>query len=128
MAAVASFMSVDVPGDDKTNLEPLVGGWTWQSLVTSLWEQIVAVGLITNLLRLFGTRRREGGPIMSSAGVSTYTVYIIHPIVLISLALALRDLPVPSLVKFLVTVPIAVILLFASAHYIRQMPVLRHVL
>ena len=65
--AVVSFMSVDVPGNGMTNLEPLFGGWTWQSLVTSLWEQIGAVGLITNLLSLFGTRCREAGPIMSSA-------------------------------------------------------------
>jgi hypothetical protein len=48
--------------------------------------------------------------------------------VLVLLALALRDVPVPSLVKFLATTPIAVVLLFAIAHYIRQLPVLRHVL
>jgi hypothetical protein len=123
-----AFMSVDVPGDGRTNLEPLIGGWTWQSLVMSLWEQIVAVGLITNLLRAFATRRRDAGPILSSAAASTYTVYIVHPLVLVLLALALRDVPVPSLVKFLATTPIAVVLLFAIAHYIRQLPVLRHVL
>ncbi len=57
-----------------------------------------------------------------------YTVYIVHPIVLVLLALALRNLPVPSFTKFLLTAPVAVVVLFASAPYIRRAPLLRQVL
>jgi hypothetical protein len=126
--AVLAFLSTDVPGDGKTNLEALIGGATWQSLATALWEQVVAVGVITNLLRAFGGRRSEPGPVLSSAAASTYTVYIVHPIVVVALALALRDVPIPSLGKFLVAAPIAVVALFGSAHYVRRAPLLRHVL
>jgi hypothetical protein len=48
--------------------------------------------------------------------------------VVVSLALVLRDVAIPSLAKFAVTLPVAVLLLFASAHYIRRAPVLRRVL
>jgi glucan biosynthesis protein C len=128
VGAVVAFVSTDVPGDGKMNLEGLIGGGTWQSFVVALWEQVVAVGLITNLLEAFGTRSDEPGPLLSSAAASTYTVYIVHPIVVVVLALALRDVPIPSLAKFLVAVPIAVLVLFASAHYVRRAPLLRAVL
>jgi hypothetical protein len=128
VAVVAAFVAADVPGDGKTNLEPLIGGWTLPSLVTSMWEQIFAVGLITNLLRRFHEKRNTAGPVLSSAAASAYTVYILHPIVLVSLALVLRDVAIPSLAKFALTLPIAVLLLFASAHHIRRVPLLRRVL
>jgi hypothetical protein len=127
-AVLAAFWSTDVPGDGRANLEPLVGGWTWQSLVTSLWEQILAVGIIVNLLRSFYRTRNTAGPVLSSAAVSAYTVYIVHPVVLVALALALRNVGIPSLAKFSLTAPIAVLLLFGTARYIRQAPVLRRVL
>lgn len=127
-AVVVAFLSTDVPGDGKTNLEPLIGGATWQSFVTALWEQVVAVGLITNLLKTFAAWRHRPGPILSSAAASTYTVYIVHPIALVALALALRDVPIPSFAKFCLTAPIAVVVLFASAHFVRQAPLLREVL
>ena len=128
VAAVAAFVATDVPGDGKTNLEPLIGGWTWPSLVTSMWEQVLAVGLVTNLLRRFHKKRNTAGPVLASAAASAYTVYILHPIVLVSLALLLRDVAIPSLAKFAMTLPIAVPLLFGSAHYIRRVPLLRRVL
>jgi hypothetical protein len=125
---LAAFISADIPGDGRTTLEPLIGGWTWQSLVTSLWEQTFAVGLIAHLLRTFRERRNAAGPILSSAAASAYTVYIVHPVVVVLLALALRDLAVPSVAKFLLAAPIAVIALFAAARYIRTVPLLREVL
>ena len=128
VGVLVAFMATDVPGDGKTNLEPLIGGWSWPSLVTSMWEQVLAVGLIIHLLRRFHVKRNAAGPVLSSAAASAYTVYILHPIVLISLALALRDVTIPSLAKFSLTAPIAVLLLFASAHYIRRAPLLRRVL
>jgi fucose 4-O-acetylase-like acetyltransferase len=128
VAVAAAFVAVDTPGDGRTNLTPLIGGWTWPSLVTSLWEQVFAVGLITNLLRRFHATRDTAGAVLSSAAASSYTVYIVHPLLLVALALLLRDVRIPSLVKFALTAPIAVVLLFGSAHYLRQAPVLRRVL
>ena len=46
---------------------------------------------------------------------------------LAALALAFRNVPIPSFAKFSLTAPVAVILLFVSAHYLRQAP-LRNVL
>jgi hypothetical protein len=127
-AVVLAFVSADVPGDGKTNLDPLVGGGTWQSFVTALWEQVVAVGLITNLLSMFARWQHPSGPIFRSAAASTYTVYIVHPILLVVLVRALHDVAIPSIAKFIIIAPIAVVTLFASAHYIRRAPLLRRVL
>lgn len=112
----------------QANLDAFVGGWTWQSLAVSVWEQLFAVGMIVNLLRGFHEARNTAGPILSAAAASSYTVYVFHPIVVVLLAVALRHLPVPSLAKFAIAAPIAVLVMFAAARWVRMAPLIRRVL
>ena len=112
----------------SANLGALIGGWTWQSLAVSVWEQIFAVGMIVSLLRAFHARWNQAGPILSSAAASTYAVYVFHPIVVVAMAVALGGVALPSAAKFFVTAPIAVIVLFAMAPWVRRAPLLRDVL
>jgi hypothetical protein len=127
VAVLVAFVSVDVPGDGVTNLDPLIGGATWPSFVVALWEQVVAVGLITNLVAAFAARA-GGGPVLASAAAAAYTVYVVHPVVVVALALAFRGLPIPSVAKFLLIAPIAVVVVFGVAPWIRRAPALRQVL
>jgi membrane-associated PAP2 superfamily phosphatase len=52
----------------------------------------------------------------------------VHPVVVVALAFALRDVPIPSLAKFLLAAPIAIVLLFTIAPWLRKAPLLRSVL
>ena len=121
---VPAFLLTGGQGD----LDPFIGGWTWQSLAVSLWEQIFGVGMIVNLLRMFRERWNTAGPILSSAAASTYTVYVFHPIVVVLLAVMLHPLDVPTLAKVAIAWPVAVGILFAGAPYVRRAPLLRRVL
>jgi fucose 4-O-acetylase-like acetyltransferase len=127
-AIVTAFFWTGAAAGGQGDLDPFMGGWTWQSFATSLWEQIFGVGMIVNLLRAFRERWNAAGPMLSSAAASTYTVYVFHPIVVVLLARTLHPLEIPSLAKVAIAWPIAVVLLFTSAPYLRRTPFLGRVL
>ena len=66
-----------------------------------------------------------GGDRMSA---STYTVFIIHPLVIVFLALFFRNVRVFPLFKFLLLAPLALVICFVLAHFIRLIPGLKRVL
>jgi hypothetical protein len=76
----------------------------------------------------FREKRNTRGPILRSAAASAYTVYIIHPLFVVALCRALGDVPIPSLAKFALIAPVAVVLCFSSANVIRRAPLLRRIL
>ncbi len=79
------------------------GGWNLQAAVYALWEPFLAWGVIMGLLH-FTTRRFETpGALWRSLSRRAYAIYIIHPPVLVVLALAWRSIAAPPALKFLVT-------------------------
>lgn len=127
-AIVVVFFSTGGVGNGQGDLAPFIGGWTGQSLATSLWEQLFGVGMIVNLLRSFRNRWNSSGPVLSSAAASSYAVYVVHPIVVVLLAVVLHPVAVPSLTKVAIALPIAVVVLFAAAPWLRRVPLLGSVL
>ncbi len=127
LASLGAMLAL-VFGGSEHGLAPFDGGLHWQSLVTSLWEQSYAVGIIILLLAWFGLRFDRQGPLLRAAAADSYTVYIIHPLVVVVFALAMRDVPLPALAKFAVLAPVALITCFASAHLVRRLPFTRRIL
>jgi surface polysaccharide O-acyltransferase-like enzyme len=84
--------------------------------------------MIVGLLWIFSTRYDHQGPVARAAAADTYTVYLIHPLVLIPLALGLQALALPPVPKFLVASALAIPLCFILAHLIRAIPGAKRVL
>ena len=57
-----------------------------------------------------------------AAAANSYAVYVLHPAILVILALCVRDLALDSLVKFALLAPVALATCFGSAHLIRKLP------
>jgi fucose 4-O-acetylase-like acetyltransferase len=76
------------------------GGAHWQSAALSIWEALVCVGMSLGVLALF--RARLGGQRAFSKFMSdnAFAVYVIHPPILVALALALTPLAAPPIAKF----------------------------
>lgn len=110
------------------DLSPLLGGLHWQSLVYSLWEQLTGIMIIVGLLWLFRERVNHQGPVAKAATADTYTVYIIHPLILVPLAFGLQSLLLPSIPKFILVSAVAIPLCFLIAHLIRAHPGVTRVL
>lgn len=104
------------------------GGLHWQALLYALWEAIVCVGLCIGLSGLFRKRFNIQGKIGKALSASAYTVYLIHPLVIVPLAYAARNIALYPLLKFALVVLIAVPLCFFISYFIRKIPLARKIL
>lgn len=110
------------------DLSPLLGGLHWQALLYSLWEQMTGIMIIIGFLWLFRERVNHQGPVAKAAAADTYTVYIIHPLILVPLAIGLQFLLLPPIPKFILVSALAIPLCFLIAHLIRGLPGVTRVL
>jgi glucan biosynthesis protein C len=105
-----------------------VGRGTWQSLAYALWESLFGVGMILSLFILFREQFKNEGRLGRFLSGHSYTVYIIHPLVLVALGYAFAWLKVIAVVKFVVVATLAIPLCWASAYLVRSLPLARRVL
>jgi hypothetical protein len=58
----------------------------------------------------------------------TFATYVLHPAVIIPLALLLSGIQMNLGLKFLLVAPVAVALCFVIGYYIRKLPLVKYVL
>lgn len=104
------------------------GGWNAQAIAYAFWEPLMAWGLIMGLVHGFGQRFATLGPSGTALARRAYTIFIIHPPVLVAVALAWRDIAAPHLVKFAVTGTVTCLLCYWIAGLLLRVPALRRVL
>jgi len=75
-------------------------GFTWPALLYAFWEPFVAWGLIAAWLLVFRHSMNHPSAFWNWLGRRAYAVYIIHPPVLVGIALLLHFWSAPALVKF----------------------------
>ncbi|NYT21868.1 MAG: acyltransferase family protein [Methanomicrobiales archaeon] len=119
------LLTVDLPAGD---LAPLLGGLHWQACAYALWEQVTGILIIVGLVWGFRKWFNHQGPVTSAAAADTYTVYIIHPLVLVPLSLGLLAVALPPFPKFLLVSVLAIPLCFIIAHLVRSIPGAQRVL
>ena len=76
------------------------GGLSFEAIFYALWEPFVAWGLIAAWLLVFRERMNQPSAVWSWLNRRAYAVYIIHPPVLVSIALLLHNWAAPALIKF----------------------------
>jgi glucan biosynthesis protein C len=105
-----------------------LGGGFWQSGVYALWDSTFAVGMVLGLITLF--RRRFDYPSRLGRFLSqhSYTVFVIHIPVIVSLAVAMQWIHLYQLFKFGLAAVIGVPLCFGAAYLVRRIPLADRVL
>jgi peptidoglycan/LPS O-acetylase OafA/YrhL len=78
------------------------GGLSWTAVFYALWEPFVAWGAISAWLLSFRARMNRSSRFWDWLSRRAYAVYILHPPVLVTIALLLHGWGAPPLVKFLV--------------------------
>jgi hypothetical protein len=100
----------------------VTGGLHWQAVLYALWEQMACVMIITALLWTFSRWLNVQGPVTRAMAGDSYTVYVFHPVVLVSLSLLVAGVALPSLAKFAIVLPLTIACTFILAHLIRAIP------
>jgi peptidoglycan/LPS O-acetylase OafA/YrhL len=124
-AAVAAVALVLVLGSAG---EAILGHGTWPSLMAATCESALAVGIILGLLVLFRERGNHQGRVRRFLSAHAYTVYVIHPVVLVALGYALGGVQAPAVAKFALLAVLAVPLCWVMAFPVRALPGARKVL
>ncbi|MEJ2597312.1 MAG: acyltransferase family protein [Anaerolineales bacterium] len=127
--ALLSLPLFTVFGGALENPDPFKGGMAWQSLTTSILEAVYCVAMSILLLGIFRQRLDLQGRLSQLLSRNAYTVYIIHPAVLVGLAYALRGFAIDPLLKYALVAPVAVAVCFlASQFLVRRVPLAERVL
>jgi glucan biosynthesis protein C len=127
IVVVFPIMAV-VSGAMEGETETIRGGFHWHSLVFSVWQQLICVGMVICLLTGFRRRLNGRGRLSASMSASAYTMFIIHAPVAVVIALSLKNLSLYPLVKFPLVAAIVVWLCFLLAILIRKLPFTRRIL
>ena len=104
------------------------GGWNWQALSLSLWEQLTAVTIIVALLTYCKRYWNTHNAYLDKAARCAYAVYIFHPLVIVALSLLLSEVAVEPMSKLMVVAPLAVIGSFVVGGVVLRFPGAKQIL
>ena len=98
------------------------GGLNVQAFTYALWEPFIAWGFILGLLTLFQRRFDQLHDVWRRLARRAFLIYIIHPPVLVAVALTWHGIAAPALVKFFVTGSMACALCYVLAGAALRIP------
>ncbi|TDE48509.1 acyltransferase [Nonomuraea mesophila] len=124
-AAVATLAVVFVVGVFG---ETSLGHGSLSSLLMAASESALAVGIILGLLVLFRQRFGRQGRLRRFLSAHAFTVYVIHPPVLVALGYALSGVEAPAIAKAALLTAIGLPLCWATAYVVRALPGAKKVL
>lgn len=108
--------------------EAIAGGFTWLSLAYSVWEGFMGVAMVMTVLVWSRNRFNRQGWLAERMSAASYAVYVLHPLVIVPLALALSGLALNLSLKFIMVAPVAVALSFLVGYTIQKLPLARNFL
>ena len=77
-----------------------MGGWHWQAAAASLTEGVLATCVSLWAIAYFRHRHNHLRPLARRMAPAAYGAFIVHPPVIVGLALAIQRAPVPAELKF----------------------------
>jgi len=115
-------------GGASGNVTSALGGFTWQSLVFSLWEMIFCVSMTATLLGFFSKFFDKGNKITRELASSSYATYIFHPLILVIFTALLQEFQIPPLLKITYLAFPTLVVCFFTASLLRRLPGLNSIL
>lgn len=103
------------------------GGLSWPAILYAFWEPFVAWGLIGAWLLIFRRYLNRPSAVWTWLNRRAYTVYIIHPPILVGISLLLHSWAAPALVKFGVTGTLSCAACWLIADPLVRMPGIRRI-
>ena len=103
------------------------GGVNVLAALYAIWEPLFAWGVILVLLVFFQLRFTALSPPWRNLARRAYLIYIIHPPILVGVALAMRGFAAPALMKFAIAGSTGYALCYLAAGALLKFAVVRRV-
>ena len=104
------------------------GGWNSQAMLYAFWEPFVCIGISLLLLSHFKKKYNQMPIFFKWLSENAFTVYILHPPIIVSWSLLLHTFAIPAICKFGMVSILSLVTSFAFAHVVRLIPYTRQVL
>ncbi|MHA2079197.1 MAG: acyltransferase family protein [Candidatus Thorarchaeota archaeon] len=96
------------------------GGLNQEALVFALADNIICMGMIFVLIKLFYAKFNTGGNVQKILADNSYLVYLIHPFIVVPISLGLAPVFLSPLIKLAIVVPVSIILCYVIGHLLIQ--------
>ncbi len=117
-----------IGGSSGFQMEMFAGGIRWQSFAYSFWEATLSISLSICIIYLFRKRFDFQSGLTWKLSKSSYTVFLIHALVIVLLSYALSKFELHPLVKFGLVSIIGIPLCFLVSFYTTRIPFLKRIL
>jgi len=107
---------------------PALGGLNWRSLLYSICEAAICVGVIVGMIVLFRTVFRRTNRLLVAMVAVGYAAYILHLAIVIGLQFSIEGIDLPVLAKFGFVTGFGVLVSFGLGLLSQRIPGLRIVL
>jgi len=97
-----------------------LGGPNLEALIFALVDNIICMGMIFVLIKIFYAKFNKQGKILKNLSDSSYNMYLIHPFVVISISLTIASIPLSPLIKIAIVLPVAFILCYLISHFVLE--------
>lgn len=104
------------------------GGVHWQAAGYALWDSTMSVGMFCGLLMVFRRWVNRSGRLWRELSRNAFGVYVLHPPLLVVVAIPVALAPIHPLLKLLVAIVLAIPFCFAVAGLVRRIPGVSRVL
>jgi peptidoglycan/LPS O-acetylase OafA/YrhL len=111
----------------RDQLDLALGGLNWASAAFAVLYGVVSIAFTLWCLAWVRRRWPTHGPLMAKAGRGSYATYLLHPVVLVSVMLAFRVMPLGAQPKFVLVSVVAVPVCFAVGYSATRLPGVRRV-
>jgi fucose 4-O-acetylase-like acetyltransferase len=95
------------------------GGPNLEALIFALVDNIICMGMIFVLLKIFLAKFNTAGSVQKFLADNSYLVYLIHPFVVVPISLGLAPVFLSPLIKLVIVVPVSIILCYLITYLIR---------
>ncbi|MFW9849803.1 MAG: acyltransferase family protein [Candidatus Thorarchaeota archaeon] len=101
----------------EADLAVFSGGYNVHSLLFSIVDSIICMGVIFVLIKVFYAKFNSQGTLLRNVSGSAYNMYLVHPSILVILSVGIAVLDLNPIVKIGVVFPLAVLFCYLVSHY-----------
>jgi len=96
------------------------GGPNLDALVFALVDNIISMGMIFVLIKIFYAKFNTAGNVKKNLADNSYLVYLIHPFIVVPISLGLAPVVLSPLIKMAIVVLVSIILCYLIMFLIRK--------
>jgi len=108
-------------------LDAFQGNGTWQSLLSAMWEQLTGISIIMALLSITKYRWNTSKPLLQKMARAAFATYIMHPLIVITCTVLLKNFAIDPAVKLLIAAPIVVPCSFLLGSLLVKVPGVKNI-